>query len=173
MADNAIRSLRVLADIRRRRGKVLDAALAQQRAAFDRCVADTQAARERRDGAVDAHRQALDVRDHLFDQPFTPAHVRAADIAIETSTADMAEAGKVVKRCEQSEQRQEQEVRVAQAAVRRNNERIERFEARIAETLAKRQSDEDEAADEEAEEMASARIGSRSRGRATGEAGHA
>ena len=171
MASNPIRSLRVLADIRRRRGKALDAALAQQRAAFDRCVADTQAARERRDGAVDAHRQALDDRDHLFDQSFTPAHVKAADIAIETSTAEKAEAEKVLKRCEQSEQRQEQEVRVAQAAVRRNNERIERFEARIAEAISKRQSDEDEAADEEAEEMASARIGSR--GRATGEAGHA
>ena len=171
MASNPIRSLRVLADIRRRRGKALDATLAQQRATFDRCAADTQAARERRDAAVDARRKALDDRDHLFDQSFTPAHVKAADIAIETSTAEKAEAEKVLKRCEQSEQRQEHEVRVAQAAVRRNNERIERFEARIAEAIAKRQSDEDEAADEEAEEMASARIGSR--GRATGEAKHA
>ena len=171
MASNPIRSLRVLADIRRRRGKALDAALAQQRAAFDRCVADTQAAQARRDGAVDGHRRALDDRDRLFEHTFTPAHVKAADIAIETSTAEKAEAEKVLKRCEQTEQRQEHEVRVAQAAVRRNNERIERFEARIAEAIAKRQADEDESADEEAEEMASARIGRRSR--ATGESGHA
>jgi len=163
MADNAIRSLRVLADIRRRRGKVLEKALADQRAALERCAADTLAARERRDDAVNAHQQSLDDRTNLFDQAFTPAHVKAADIAIETAVAEKGEAEKLLKRCESSEQRQRQEVQVAQAAVRRNNERVERFEARIANALALKQSAEDESADEEAEEMASARIGGRRR----------
>ncbi|ARN20782.1 hypothetical protein [Piscinibacter gummiphilus] len=163
MADNAIRSLRVLADIRRRRGKALEKALADQRAAMDRCVADTQSARERRDDTSTRHEQALDGRTRLFEQAFTPAHVKAADIAIETCAAEKAEAEKVLRRCESSEQRQAQEVTAAQAAVRRNNERIERFDARIAAALAGKQSAEDEAADEEAEEMASARIGGRRR----------
>ena len=161
MADTTIRSLRVLADIRRRRGKVLEKALAQQRAELDRCVADTQAARDRRDAAIAGHLQSLDHRTRLFDHAFTPAHVKAADIAIDTATTEKGEAEKLLKRCEQSEQRQAQEVHLAQAAVRRNNERIARFEARIAEALATRQSAEDESADEEAEEMASARIGRR------------
>jgi hypothetical protein len=163
MADNAIRSLRVLADIRRRRGKVLEKALAEQRAAMERCVADTMAARERRDDAIARHLQAVDERARLFEQAFTPAHVKAIDIAIETCVAERAEGEKVLKRCESSEQRQAQEVRIAQAAVRRNNERVERFEARIAEAIARKLAAEDEAADEEAEEMASARIGGRRR----------
>ncbi|MGE5864924.1 MAG: hypothetical protein ACM32J_07480, partial [Rhizobacter sp.] len=79
MADNAIRSLRVLADIRRRRGKVLEKALAEQRAAMERCVADTMAARERRDDAIARHLQAVDERARLFEQAFTPAHVKAID----------------------------------------------------------------------------------------------
>jgi hypothetical protein len=163
MADNPIRSLRVLADIRRRRGKLLDKALLDQRAALERCAADTLAARQRRDDAVTANLQALDGRSRLFEQAFTPAHVKAADIAIETSVAEKAEAEKLLKRCESSEQRQAQEVTAAQAAVRRNNERIERFESRIAAAIAAKQTAEDEAADEEAEEMASARIGGRRR----------
>lgn len=171
MADNPIRSLRVLADIRRRRGKVLEKALVDQRDALARCTADTAAARERCDEATTGHARSIEHRTRLFDQAFTPAHVRAADIAIETCVAEMAEAEKLLKRCEQSEQRQVQEVVAAQAAVRRNRERIDRFEARIAQALAARQGAEDEAADEEAEEMAAARIGGR-RGRAQEAAGH-
>lgn len=167
MAANPIRSLRVLADIRRRRGRALEKTLADQRAVLAQCEADTASARERREAGIAAHARAVDERARLYDQAFTPVHVKAADIAIDTAVAEKAEAEKLVKRCEQTEQRQAQEVQLAQQALRRNTERIERFDARIAEALAKQLAAEDESADEEAEEMASARIGRR---RATAQA---
>lgn len=159
MAADPVRSLRVLADIRRRRGTVLERALADQRATLEQCAAASLVARSRRDDSVVAHLQAVDLRARLFDQPFTPVHVRSADIAIVSAMTEKAEAEKLLKRCEQTEQRQLQDVQVAQAALRRNTERISRFEEQIEKLLAARQTAEDEAADEEAGEEASARIG--------------
>jgi len=160
-ADPQIRSLRVLADIRRRRGRTLEKDLAHQRAELARCLAESQAARDQRDECITQHRHALEQRSRLLDQAFTPAHVRSADLAIETQLSRKAEADKAVKRCESVDQRQQQQVLVAQAAWRRNLERLDSFDSRIAAALKKRQAEEDEAADEEAEEMAAARIGNR------------
>ena len=159
MADPQIRSLRVLAGIRRRRGRTLEKELALQRAELERCQADLAEAHGQRETSIREHLRALDQRSRLLDQSFTPAHVRAADFEIETRVAQKAEADKGVKRCEATQQRQAQAVLVAQAAWRRNVERIERFDARIADLLKQQQLAEDESADEEAEEMAAARIG--------------
>jgi Bacterial type III secretion protein (HrpB7) len=162
-ADLQLRSLRVLAGIRRRRGRLLEKELAQQRTELERCLAQSQAAREQRDECIAQQQQALDQRSQLLDQSFTPAHVRAADTEIETQLGRKAEADKAVKRCQSVDQRQQQQVMLAQAAWRRNRERIDSFDARIAAALKARQAEEDEAADEEAEEMAAARIGGRRR----------
>ncbi|RQP22738.1 hypothetical protein [Piscinibacter terrae] len=169
-ADPQTRSLRVLAGIRRRRAKALEAALAQQRSEMERVAAEAQAARDELERKVEEHRLALQERSDLLDRPFTPDHVKSADFAIETQLAAKGEADKVVKRCDSTQQWQAQQVEAAQAAWRRNNERIERFDARIAELIRKKDQAEEESADEESEEMASARIGrSRSaRGRGDG-----
>lgn len=161
--DQQIRSLRALADIRRRRGRTLQKALAQQRAELQRCLAESQAACQARDDCISKHRVALDERSCLLDQAFTPTHIRTADLEIETRLLRKADAEKAVKRCESAQQRQQKHVLEAQAAWRRNQERLDRFDARISAALRKKQEEQDEAADEESEELAAARIGARSK----------
>lgn len=168
--DPQTRSLKVLAGIRRRRAKALEAALAQQRAELERAAAEAQAARDELERNVQAHRQALEERSQLLDRPFTPDHVKSADFAIETQLAAKGEADKAVKRCDSTQQWQAQQVAAAQAAWRRNDERIQRFDARIAELLRKKDQAEEESADEESEEMASARIGRARSARGRGDA---
>lgn len=169
MVDPQIRSLRVLAGIRRRRGAELEKALAAQRAELTRCAEESQAARQGLAECEEALSQAAVRRSQLYDAAFTPEGVRAADHAMDVGAVHKAEAEKLLKRCESSEQWQQRQVVAAQAAVRANAERIERFDVRIARALSEKLQAEDEAADEEAEEMASARIGRRNS--APGEAG--
>jgi len=159
--DPQIRSLRILADIKRRRGRTLEKELSHQRAELERCLAESQAARDQRDECIEEQKRAVEKRSRLLDQAFTPAHVKAADMEIDNQIARKADAEKAVKRCESVDQRQQQQVLLAQATWRRNKERIESFDARIAAAMKARQTAEDESADEEAEEMAAARIGKR------------
>ena len=161
MADQQIRNLRALADIRRRRGRTLQNDLAQQRTALQRCLEESQGAREALDACITEHDLATAQRSRLLDQVFTPAHVRAADLAIETRLSGRADADKAIKRCESARDRQQNRVLDAQAMWRRNQDRIERFDVRISAALQKKQQEEDEAADEEAEESVAARIGAR------------
>ncbi|AEG94085.1 hypothetical protein [Ramlibacter tataouinensis] len=163
MADPEIRSLRTLAEMRRRRGKALEKDLAQQRAELERCMAASEAARTQRDDCIARHQQALEARSRMLDHTFTSAHIRTADLEIETRVSHKGDADKAVRRLESVAQRQQQLVLAAQAAWRRNQERLERFDAQIGAALKARQVQEDEASDEEAEEMATVRVGGRRR----------
>jgi hypothetical protein len=140
---------------------MLDKALANQRAELERCLAASNEARAQREECIAEHVRALAERSRLLDQAFTSAHVKAADTEIDTQLSRKNEADKAVKRCESIDQRQHQQLQIAQTAWRRNQERLASFEIRLTAALQSRQAQEDEAADEEAEEMAAAQIGRR------------
>jgi hypothetical protein len=98
---------------------------------------------------------------------FTPQALRVAEFHIEEGVAAVSQADKAFVRAQAILADQLKATEVARTAVRRNDQRIEQFEQRIAALRAERDRAVEEQADEEAEESAAARI-SRRRAKTTG-----
>lgn len=155
------RHLQALTGLRQRRARSLDEALALTRAALAQAQGQHVQAQADLKTCEHALQAALAARGDLLQQAFTPAHVKAADLAIEACQQASTEAGKAVHRTLTVVQQQQQRVQQAQTAVQRNQQRLDQFAERLRQVRSALQTQDDETADEEAEEQAIARLASR------------
>jgi chromosome segregation ATPase len=158
-----VKALRTLVKVRKRQGERLEAEVQAAR----KQLAELEEARQAAEGELAACRQderdARDERDALLRTSFTPYAVRAADYRIEDLKGATAQAEKVLADSHKHIERQAAVVAAAQAAVRRNDQRIESFEQRIATILRERDAAIEELAEEETEEAGAARFVARQR----------
>lgn len=159
----AIKSLRLLVNVRRREGERLESAVTQARREL--------AQREEEVAAAQAHHAACgaDIAqadadgDAMMRAAFTPAAVRAHGFRVEDLKAAETRALRdVAERCKAQEQ-QALAVASAQAAKRRNDQRIASFQERIDDLLRAHDAAQEERAEEETEEASTARHVARSR----------
>jgi len=161
------KALRTILMVRRRHAERLELDLTGQRALLGQreqevSEADTQRGRTRAEES--AWREQ---RLQLMNAVFTPQALRVAEFHIEEGVAAVSQADKAFVRAQAILADQLKATEVARTAVRRNDQRIEQFEQRIAALRAERDRAVEEQADEEAEESAAARI-SRRRAKTTG-----
>lgn len=163
MSAAPVKALRTLVKVRKRQGERLEAEVQAAR----KQLAELEEARLAAEGELAACRQderdARDERDALLRTSFTPYAVRAADYRIEDLKGATAQAEKVLADSHKHIERQAAVVAAAQAAVRRNDQRIESFEQRIATILRERDAAIEELAEEETEEAGAARFVARQR----------
>lgn len=158
-----VKALRTLVKVRKRQGERLEAELVAAR----KQLAECEEARVTAEGELAAcqadERAARDERDLLLRGAFTPHAVRALDFRIDDAKAATAQAERTLAERHKATERQQAVVHAAQAAVRRNDQRIESFEARIAAVLREREAAQEELAEEETEETGAARFVARQR----------
>lgn len=158
-----VRALRTLVKVRKRQGERLEADLQAAR----RQLAECEDARKAAEGELAACRadeaSARDERDALQNGAFTPHAMRALDFRIEDLKGATAQAEKQLAERHKAIDRQAAVVQGAQAALRRNDQRIEGFEQRIATILREREAAQEELAEEETEEAGTARFVARQR----------
>ena len=163
MSAAPVKALRTLVKVRKRQGERLEAEVQAAR----KQLAELEEARRTAEGELAACRQdernARDERDALLRTSFTPYAVRAADFRIEDLKSATAQAEKALADSHKHVDRQAAVVKTAQAAVRRNDQRIEGFEQRIATILREREAAQEELAEEETEETGAARFVARQR----------
>ena len=155
------KALRTILQVRNRQAERLELALTGQRALLGQreqelVEAETECERARVDEA-----DRRDERLQLMNTVFTPQALRVAEFRIEEGVAAVGQADKARTRAQAVLVDQQAATEAARAEVRRNDQRIEQFEARIAALRAERDRAAEEQADEEAEESAAARIGRR------------
>lgn len=163
MSAAPVKALRTLVKVRKRQGERLEAEVQAAR----KQLAELEEARQAAEGELAACRAdevtARDERDALLRTSFTPYAVRAADYRIEDLKGATAQAEKALADSHKHVERQAAVVKTAQAAVRRNDQRIESFEQRIATILRERDAAIEELAEEETEEAGAARFVARQR----------
>jgi predicted nucleic acid-binding Zn-ribbon protein len=158
-----VKALRTLVKVRKRQGERLEADVQAAR----RQLAELEEARRAAEGELAACRAdeaaARDERDALQNGAFTPHAMRALDFRIDDLKGATAQAEKALADSHKHVERQAAVVKTAQAAVRRNDQRIEGFEQRIATILRERDAAIEELAEEETEETGAARFVARQR----------
>ena len=87
----------------------------------------------------------------------------ALDFRIDDLKAGVQQAERSLAKCREAAARQSTVVGAAQAAVRHNDQRVERFQQHMDALLREREAAAEEAADEEAQETAAARLVARQR----------
>ena len=158
-----LKSLRLLVRVRKREGERLEAALGQARR--DLAQREREAIEAQDDHAAcgtDIARSHADL-DAMMSAAFTPAAVRAHGFRVEDLKAAEARTLRNLVRGRQAAQQQALAVDAAQAARRRNDQRIARFQERIDDLLRAREAAEEERAEEETEEASIARHVARTR----------
>ena len=160
---NRVKPLRTLVGVRQRQAVRLDESLAQQRRLLGERQAEAADATAQRDDCSARRQQALAGREALLSRPFTPAALKALDFALQELAGQLAKAEQDLVRCDSALRQQEAAVLQVLADKRRNEQRIERFNDRIATALRERDEAAEELADEEAEETAAAKFGLRQR----------
>lgn len=163
MSSNVVKSLRTLVSARKRQGQRLEDALAEQR----RCLAQGQAeaddALAQRDDSRSREQGAREERSRMMNQAFTPAALKALDFTIQDLAVQSAKADQAVVQAQAAVVQQQQALVAVQAEIRRNDQRIESFDERIARLLREREQAAEELAEEETEETAAARFSARQR----------
>jgi hypothetical protein len=144
------KALRTILQVRHRQAERFALALTGQRALLGQreqevTEADAGCARAREDES--ARREQ---RLQLMNTVFTPQALRVAEIQIEEGVAAVGQADKLLQRAQAVLADQRNATEAARAEVRRNDQRIEQFEQRIAALLAERDRAVEEQADEEA-----------------------
>jgi chromosome segregation ATPase len=160
---NEVRSLRTLVGVRRREGQRLEDRLAQRSRELAERHAEDGEAMEAQAQCVQRKQATRDEREALLGQPFTADALIVSDFATHDRVVELAAADKVVRQTRAALELAEKQIEAVRAEVRRNQQRIERFEARIAEVLRERNEAIEEAAEEETTETAAARFGARQR----------
>jgi predicted nucleic acid-binding Zn-ribbon protein len=112
---------------------------------------------------VAAETTARGERDAMLNAAFTPAALRALDFRIDDLHAGSAQAEREVAERRAVVAKQSSAVAAAQAAIRRNEQRIQGFEDHVAMLLQEREAAIEEAAEEETEETSTARFVKRQR----------
>jgi len=158
-----VKALRTLVKVRKRQGERLAAELTAAREALAGCEREREAAEGELAACRADEANARDERDTLLRSSFTPHAVRALDFRIDDLKAATAQAEKTLAERRKAIERQAAVVLAAQAAVRRNDQRIEGFEERIAAILRARDAAQEELAEEETEETGAARFVARQR----------
>lgn len=169
--SGVLKSLRALANARKRQGDRLEEALAERRRQLVQRQAAADAARAQRDGSMERERHAREDRNVLLSKAFTPAALKALDFTIQDLAAESAQAEQALIQARAAVAQQDQAIVAVQADIRRNAQRIESFNGRIRQLLRERELAAEEQAGEEAEETAAARFSARQR-RAAEPAGH-
>lgn len=161
--NTQLKSLRLLVRVRQREGERLEAALAQARR--DLAQREQEALEAQDDHAAcgaDIERAHADL-DAMMSVAFTPAAVRAHGFRVEDLKAAEARALRELAQRRQAAQQQAAAVGSAQAARRRNDQRIASFQERIDDLLRARDAAQEERAEEETEEASIARHVARTR----------
>lgn len=161
--SSVVKSLRALVSARKRQGARLEEALAEQRRQLAQRQAEAEDSLALRDERVTHERQAHEDRDRLLGGPFTPAALKALDFTIQDLAAQSAQAEQALVRARSAVAQQEHAILAVQADIRRNDQRVEGFNDRIAQLLREREQAIEEQAEEEAEETAAARFSARQR----------
>jgi Bacterial type III secretion protein (HrpB7) len=160
---NEIRSLRTLVGVRRREGKRLEERLAQRTRELEERRAEDNEALAAREQSVQRGQDTRDEREALLVGPFVADALIVSDFATHDRGVELAAADKVVGQTKAALELAEKQVEAVRAEVRRNQQRVERFEERMAEVLREREYAIEEAAEEETTETAAARFGARQR----------
>jgi len=158
-----LKSLRLLVRVRKREGERLEAALAQARrdlAQRQQEVLEAQDDHVARGADIDRAHADLDA---MMNATFTPAAVRAHGFRVEDLKAAEARALRELGQRRQAAQQQATALGTAQAAKRRNDQRIASFQDRIDELLRANDAAQEERAEEETEEASIARHVARTR----------
>jgi hypothetical protein len=158
-----LKSLRLLVGVRRREGERLESALAQARrelAQREQEVADAQG--EHAACTADTGQAHADL-DAMMNGAFTPAAVRAHGFRVEDLKAAEARALRELGQRRLAAEQQAAAVGSAQAARRRNDQRVASFQERIDDLLRAHDAAQEERAEEETEEASIARHVARSR----------
>ncbi|AKJ27823.1 hypothetical protein [Caldimonas brevitalea] len=170
MSNTEIKALRTLVMVRKRQGERLEEALKAQRQALADAEAARAQAEEHRETCVQRHQEAEQDRLALTSGVFTPAALRAQDFRIQDLASAIVQAAQALQQQDAQVNRQREQVDAVQAAIRRNNQRIEGFENRIAVLRSLREQAAEELAEEETEETAVAKLCMRRRNREQAEA---
>jgi hypothetical protein len=163
MSAGQIKALRTLVKVRQRQGQRLEEALAGARRALAERDAEVEAATGELADRVAAEEAAIARRARLVDTAFTTDALRTFELLLDDACEQRTQAERGLAQRHQAAQRQAAAVAAAQVELRRNQERIERFEAQVETLLRKRDAAVEEAAEEETEEGAAARFVKRQR----------
>ena len=159
----ALKSLRLLVGVRRREGERLEAALAQARRELARRDEEVAAAQDDHAACgADIVRADADF-DAMLRTAFTPAAVRAHGFRVEDLKVAETRALRALGERRNAREQQALAVGSAQAARRRNDQRIDSFQQRIDDLLRADAAAQEERAEEETEEASTARHVARSR----------
>lgn len=158
-----LKALRLLVRVRRREGERLEASLAQARRDLaHRHQEAAQAADDCTRCTVDLARTDEDL-SRMMSGAFTPAAVRAHGFRVDDLKAAEQRAQRELRQRQLAVEQAIPVVQAAQAAKRRNDQRIARFQERIDDVLRAREAEQEERAEEEIEEAAIARHVARTR----------
>ena len=158
-----MKSLRLLVGVRKRQGERLEAAVTQARRDLaQREEAVRRAQDEHAACAADIAQAHMDL-DTLMGAAFTPAGVRAHGFRVEGLLQAEARAQREVGERRKTDDQQAATLGLAQAAKRRNDQRVARFQERIDDLLRAHDAAQEGRAEEETEEASIARHVARSR----------
>lgn len=152
-----VNAMQQLAGVRRRRGERLAAALAEARRSLAECEADVASALQKQASFLQAEARARAAFDVLTASSFKPSALLTAGLAIDKAVDATARSGQAIVQCQQAAMQQSASVDAARAAVRLNEQRLERLQASIRMHARDHAAAQDDLADDESEESASVR----------------
>lgn len=158
-----VKALRTLVGVREREGKRIEDRLNVERGELKDRQAKAEEAASGVSNAEAAEQAKRDERLQIISNAFTPHALRAVDYAIEDRVKEVAEAIKVANAAEAAVQSQQQVITEVQDALRRNEQRMEKFKERIEKSIKDRDQAIEDSTDEESEETAASRYVARRR----------
>lgn len=162
-SKNQIKSLKTLIKVRERQGKRLEEAVNEAKAQLKLREDELQNTIAEHEQSIEDEKALGQERLTLQSSAFSPDDVRSLDFKIDDKKAQIKQLEKSVEERRKSVERHIPMVHQAQAAVRRNEQRIESFQERIKKVMNEREAAMEEVAEEETEEASTARFVARIR----------